>query len=104
MSQISTSLSLLCFRRTIDIHLILFRFNDWLLAGSRPKRPLSSVVLDTGIKNDLLEDCKDFMDSEMWYAERGIPWRRGYLLYGCPGSGKTSLSTRYFSFILVIIG
>lgn len=26
-----------------------------------------------------------------WHIERGIPWRRGYLLYGPPGTGKTSL-------------
>jgi chaperone BCS1 len=26
-----------------------------------------------------------------WYAERGIPYRRGYLLHGVPGSGKSSL-------------
>ncbi|CAG8620823.1 7200_t:CDS:2, partial [Dentiscutata heterogama] len=25
-----------------------------------------------------------------WYNERGIPYRRGYLLYGPPGSGKSS--------------
>lgn len=25
------------------------------------------------------------------YADRGIPWRRGYLLHGVPGGGKTSL-------------
>ena len=31
------------------------------------------------------------MNSEDWYAERGIPYRRGYLLYGVPGSGKSSL-------------
>jgi len=39
----------------------------------------------------LLADCKDFLCSEEWYAERGIPFRRGYLLHGVPGSGKTSL-------------
>ena len=26
-------------------------------------------------------------------AAHGIPWRRGYLFYGPPGSGKTSLVT-----------
>ncbi|KAI5120825.1 hypothetical protein M0805_003221 [Coniferiporia weirii] len=66
-------------------------YNEWVLAGSRPKRPLSSVVIDKGVKKRLLADAKDFMESERWYAERGIPWRRGYLLHGSPGSGKTSL-------------
>jgi mitochondrial chaperone BCS1 len=39
----------------------------------------------------LIADAKDFLRSEDWYAERGIPFRRGYLLHGVPGSGKTSL-------------
>jgi len=47
---------------------------------------LASVVLDQGIKEHLLADAKDFMDNEKWYAERGIPWRRGYLLHGYPGN------------------
>ena len=33
----------------------------------------------------LLSDCKEFLISEDWYAHRGIPHRRGYLLYGKPG-------------------
>jgi len=28
-----------------------------------------------------------------WYHERGIPYRRGYLLHGPPGSGKSSFIT-----------
>ncbi len=27
-----------------------------------------------------------------WYADRSIPWRRGWLLHGGPGTGKTSLA------------
>lgn len=30
------------------------------------------------------------MGSEQWYKQRGVPYRRGYLLYGPPGTGKTS--------------
>jgi len=52
---------------------------------------MSSIVLQPGVKDMLLADCKDFLCSEDWYAERGIPFRRGYLLHGVPGSGKTSL-------------
>ena len=30
------------------------------------------------------------MGASGWYYDRGIPYRRGYLLYGPPGCGKTS--------------
>ncbi|KAF9779458.1 P-loop containing nucleoside triphosphate hydrolase protein [Thelephora terrestris] len=65
--------------------------NDWRLLTTRPKRPLASIILDAGVKEAVLEDALDFLDSKEWYSERGIPFRRGYLLYGAPGSGKTSL-------------
>ncbi|OJT02487.1 hypothetical protein TRAPUB_6994 [Trametes pubescens] len=63
----------------------------WRWNGARQKRPMSSIVLEPGVKDMILVDCKDFLSSEDWYAERGIPFRRGYLLHGVPGSGKTSL-------------
>ncbi|GJE98557.1 P-loop containing nucleoside triphosphate hydrolase protein [Phanerochaete sordida] len=64
---------------------------SWRNVASRPKRPLRSIVLDPGVKDLLLDDARDFLNSKDWYAERGIPFRRGYLLYGAPGSGKTSM-------------
>ncbi|KII86040.1 hypothetical protein PLICRDRAFT_307259 [Plicaturopsis crispa FD-325 SS-3] len=66
-------------------------YGGWRWNGARQKRPMSSIVLQPGVKDMLLADCKDFLCSEEWYAERGIPFRRGYLLHGVPGSGKTSL-------------
>ena len=91
-------------------------YGYWRWNGARQKRPLSSIVLEPGVKDMIVADCKDFMRSEdvrlflfsaafltresglakegldkQWYAERGIPYRRGYLLHGVPGSGKTSL-------------
>ncbi|KAH7326947.1 P-loop containing nucleoside triphosphate hydrolase protein [Rhizoctonia solani] len=67
------------------------QYNCWHRSASRAKRPMQSIVLDPIIKDMILEDAKDFMGSESWYSERGIPFRRGYLLHGAPGSGKTSL-------------
>ncbi|KAL0578100.1 hypothetical protein V5O48_003879 [Marasmius crinis-equi] len=77
------------------IHRIQIYFADshgsWRWTDSRHKRPMSSIVLNPGVKEMLLADTKDFLASEKWYADRGIPFRRGYLLHGVPGSGKSSL-------------
>ncbi|KAH7039771.1 BCS1 N terminal-domain-containing protein [Microdochium trichocladiopsis] len=64
---------------------------DWVPLGQpRIKRPLHSVVLDKGVKEGIVADVRDFLNRRSWYADRGIPYRRGYLLYGPPGSGKSS--------------
>lgn len=64
---------------------------EWKPFGHpRRKRPLESVILDEGVKERIVEDVRDFLDSGSWYHDRGIPYRRGYLLYGQPGTGKSS--------------
>ena len=57
-------------------------------------RPISTVILNESRKSELLKDIGDFLDptSQQWYSDRGIPYRRGYLLYGPPGTGKSSLT------------
>ncbi|KAK7025195.1 mitochondrial chaperone BCS1 [Favolaschia claudopus] len=65
--------------------------NNWRHVASRPKRNINSIILDPGISELLVDDARDFLESKTWYAARGIPFRRGYLLYGAPGSGKTSI-------------
>ena len=65
----------------------------WYKVGARPCRSIDSVILEGDRAKDILADCREFMSSEKWFAERGIPYRRGYLLEGKPGTGKTSLIT-----------
>jgi mitochondrial chaperone BCS1 len=64
---------------------------SWRLAGAQPSRPLSSVVLPPGVAEALRDDAAEFLRSEAWYARRGMPYRRGYLLHGPPGTGKSSV-------------
>lgn len=68
--------------------------SEWRQFGHpRRHRPVSSVVLDEGIADRIIKDCKEFVGNSQWYADRGIPYRRGYLLYGPPGCGKSSFIT-----------
>ncbi|KAF2851878.1 P-loop containing nucleoside triphosphate hydrolase protein [Plenodomus tracheiphilus IPT5] len=66
----------------------------WHRQGSRPSRPLSTISLDRQSKARIVKDINEYLHPETarWYAKRGIPHRRGYLLHGPPGTGKTSLS------------
>lgn len=60
---------------------------------TRPSRPLSTVIVMDGMKQAIIDDVKLFLGAENWYIRKGIPYRRGYLLEGPPGCGKTSLVT-----------
>ncbi|KAH8107062.1 mitochondrial chaperone BCS1 [Cristinia sonorae] len=64
---------------------------EWKPFGlPRRKRPLKSVVLEEGVAEAVEKDVTAFLQRRQWYADRGIPYRRGYLLHGPPGSGKSS--------------
>ncbi|KAF7337400.1 hypothetical protein MSAN_02266300 [Mycena sanguinolenta] len=62
----------------------------WATVKHKMRRPLSSIILPEGVVDALVNDAKEFLNTENWYNEAGIPHRRGYLLYGPPGTGKTS--------------
>lgn len=64
---------------------------EWKKFGEpKRKRPLDSVVLEEGLKEAIINDVRAFVESRTWYLDRGIPYRRGYLLHGPPGTGKSS--------------
>ncbi|KAF9429579.1 hypothetical protein BGZ94_010230 [Podila epigama] len=62
----------------------------WSSSSTRSPRAFHSVILAKGLKEELLHDITAFRNSSQWYHDRGVPYRRGYLLHGPPGTGKTS--------------
>mmetsp|Transcript_11421 Transcript_11421/g.13009 ORF Transcript_11421/g.13009 Transcript_11421/m.13009 type:complete len:484 (-) Transcript_11421:1880-3331(-) len=67
--------------------------SEWDKVRKTFGRSIESVVLPKKIKDSVLEDVDDFLSEEnkAWYMEHGVPYKRCYLFYGVPGSGKTSL-------------
>lgn len=53
----------------------------WQTAAMRPSRPLETVILDRKQKDSLTSDVQDYLrpTTRRWYAQRGIPYRRGYV-------------------------
>lgn len=54
-----------------------------------PYKSIDTVVTDNNI-DVLVKDIDTFLSKRDWYSKNGITYKRGYLLYGLPGTGKTS--------------
>ncbi|KAK0624094.1 BCS1 N terminal-domain-containing protein, partial [Immersiella caudata] len=67
---------------------------SWDVTILRPLRPLDTVHFDEKTKSELIADIENYLDANTrkFYNSRGIPYRRGYLFHGPPGTGKSSLS------------
>lgn len=49
----------------------------------------SDVILSPSLKDGIISDITTFFDSEEMYTSLNIPWKRGIILHGTPGNGKT---------------
>ena len=72
-------------------NLYLWQGNYFDRLRAYKQRSLQSVILPKGQIDSIIKDMEWFLSGEKWYAELGIPYHRGYLFYGIPGSGKSSL-------------
>ena len=61
----------------------------WDCIRTTRRRSTESIILEQ--LPDIEQDMEDFTKSRVWYREMGIPHRRGYLFFGPPGNGKSSV-------------
>jgi ATPase family associated with various cellular activities (AAA) len=71
---------------------VLDKWGDWEKLDDLPPRDPGSVILPAGQMERLVDDIARFLAAEQDYARRGMPWHRGHLYVGPPGTGKTSVA------------
>src|SRR5579872_3118804 len=72
------------------VKIMVARYDYWQTGQRIRARSPESVVLPDGEWERLIADCRWFLAAEDFYHNLGVPYRRGYLLEGVPGSGKTA--------------
>uniref|UniRef100_A0A0D6QS31 AAA+ ATPase domain-containing protein n=1 Tax=Araucaria cunninghamii TaxID=56994 RepID=A0A0D6QS31_ARACU len=58
-----------------------------------------TLALDPEVKADILQDLRKFTQREKYYKKVGRAWKRGYLLFGPPGTGKSSMIAAIANFL-----
>jgi chaperone BCS1 len=63
---------------------------NWTRVTDSAKRPLNTVIINQGLKTRILQIIEKYLVSKSWYAERGLPYKKTFILSGVHGTGKTS--------------
>ncbi len=80
---------------TTELHKEIYVFDDahWSkdkeLWASVQGASWDEVILNPVMKANLIEDVQGFFDSKDLYKSLAVPWKRGLILHGVPGNGKT---------------
>ncbi|MDR3688244.1 MAG: ATP-binding protein [Fimbriimonas sp.] len=72
---------------------LVFDHGDWQksksLYSSIKSATFENLILPEDLKHEIRADFTTFFASESTYEQYSVPWKRGVLLYGDPGNGKT---------------
>nr|GMD49584.1 AAA-ATPase ASD, mitochondrial-like [Ipomoea batatas] len=74
-----------------DDHWHGWRSTKWSHVIFKHPSNFKTLAMEPTRKQEIMEELHNFTNSKDYYAKIGKAWKRGYLLHGPPGTGKSSM-------------
>ncbi|CAO2208803.1 unnamed protein product [Urochloa humidicola] len=66
-------------------------WGKWRPVRLRNASTFATLAMDAALRRDVVGDLDSFLGRREYYERTGRAWKRGYLIHGPPGTGKSSL-------------
>lgn len=87
-------------RREIKMHITADGgTRRWMAVPFTHPATFGTLVIDADLKNKVKSDLEQFLKSKQYYHRLGRVWKRSFLLYGQPGTGKSSFVAAMAKFL-----
>lgn len=84
-----TASGIYVYKLSVDDH--KNRVITWRGRNIKISKNLTNTIVSDEVDKNFYKDVDQFIGAEKAYLGQGLPYKRGYILHGPPGCGKTSL-------------